>query len=245
MRLCLLLFFSTVVYAVTRIVEPDFEGVNFAKALFGQRLQKVFQETAVDSETSCQIQCLKHIRCLSYNLGTINEKGKFTCQLCDSDRFTSHENLTEEKKWHYRGMKVIWEFERNFNRFVTLLAHQAKKIPFASCRSWKKDEKIEFVEFNSMTFESLHVTHNALFFYCAWKQSSCKSNNFLCGKKGICIPDYHGKSFKCKCNLGYTSFLHNKNLTQKRHAMFERLSGADPDRFPQFYEKQSDVLKIG
>ena len=107
MRLCLLLFFSTVVYAVTRIVEPDFEGVNFAKALFGQRLEKVFQERAVDSETSCQIQCLKHIRCLSYNLGPINAKGNFTCQLCDSDRFTSRENFTQDKKWRCRGMEVI------------------------------------------------------------------------------------------------------------------------------------------
>ena len=107
MRLCLLLFFSTVVYGVTRIVEPDFEGVNFAKALFGQRLDTVFQESEVDSETSCQMQCLKHIRCLSYNLGTINEKSKFTCQLCDSDRFTSHENLTQDEKWPYRGMEVI------------------------------------------------------------------------------------------------------------------------------------------
>ena len=107
MRLCLLLFFSTVVYGVTRIVEPDFEGVNFAKALFGKRLEKVFQETAVDSETSCQVQYLKHIRCLSYNLGTINEKGMFICQLCDSDRFTSRENFTQGKKWRYRGMEVI------------------------------------------------------------------------------------------------------------------------------------------
>ncbi|XP_015760853.1 PREDICTED: fibrinogen alpha chain-like [Acropora digitifera] len=139
MRLYLFLFFSTVVYALTRILEPEFEGVNFAAALFGKRLDMVFQETTVDSETSCQIQCLKNSRCLSYNLGTTNEKGKFTCQLCDSDRFTSHENLTEEKKWHYRGM-----------------------------------------------------------------ESSCKSNNFLCGKKGICIPDYHGQSLKCKCSLGYT-----------------------------------------
>ena len=63
MRLCLLLFFSTVVYAVTRIVEPDFEGVNFAKALFGKRLEKVFQETAVDSETSCKMQCLNTVVC--------------------------------------------------------------------------------------------------------------------------------------------------------------------------------------
>ena len=106
MSLYLLLFFSTVVYAVTRIVEPDVEGVNFAKALFGKRLDKVFQETAVNSETRCQIECVKNILCLSYNLGTTNEKDNFTCQLCDSDRFTSHENLIGDKKWRYRGMEV-------------------------------------------------------------------------------------------------------------------------------------------
>ena len=77
MRLCLSLFFSTVVYAANRIVEPDFEGVNFAKALSGRRLDKVFQETSVHSETSCQIECVKNVRCLSYNLGTTNEKNKF------------------------------------------------------------------------------------------------------------------------------------------------------------------------
>ena len=106
MRLCLLLFFSAVICAVARIVEADFEGVNFAKALFGKRLDKAFHESAVDSETSCQIQCLKHLHCLSYNLGTTNEKGNFMCQLCDSDRFTSHENLIQEEKWLYRGMEV-------------------------------------------------------------------------------------------------------------------------------------------
>ncbi|XP_067028471.1 ficolin-2-like isoform X1 [Acropora muricata] len=139
MRLCLFLFFSTVTYALTRIVEPDFEGVNFAAALFGKRLDKVFQETTVDSETSCQIQCVKDIRCLSYNFGNTNEKDKFTCQLCDSDRFTNHEHFIEDKKWRYRGM-----------------------------------------------------------------ESGCETKNFPCGEKGICIPDYHWKSFKCKCNLGYT-----------------------------------------
>ncbi|KAK2569599.1 hypothetical protein P5673_005426, partial [Acropora cervicornis] len=118
MRLCLSLFFSTVVYAANRIVEPDFEGVNFAKALSGRRLDKVFQETSVHSETSCQIECVKN--------------------LCDSDRFTSHENFIEDEKWRYRGM-----------------------------------------------------------------ESGCESDNFPCGEKGICIPDYHGKSLKCKCKPGY------------------------------------------
>ena len=107
MRLYFMLFFSTVVCTVTRIFEPDFEGVNFAKALLGKTLDKVFQESAVDSKTSCQSQCLRHIGCLSYNLGTINEKGKFTWQLCDSDRFTSHEKLTQDEEWLYRGMEVI------------------------------------------------------------------------------------------------------------------------------------------
>lgn len=106
MRPCLLLFFSTVVYAGSRIVQPDFDGVNFAKALFGKRLDNVFQETVVDSETSCQIKCVKDTRCLSYNLRTTNETDNSTCQLSDSDRFTSHENFTQDGKWLYRGMEV-------------------------------------------------------------------------------------------------------------------------------------------
>ena len=127
MRLCLFLLFSTVAYAVTRIVEPDFEGVNFAAALFGKRLDKVFQETAVDSETSCQIQCVKNTRCLSYNLGTTNEKYNFSCQLCDSDRFTSHESFTKDEKWLYRGIEVIIvEFDRNFSCFCFLGAVSRK-----------------------------------------------------------------------------------------------------------------------
>lgn len=105
MGLCLLLFFGTVVYAVSRIVEPTFDGVNFAKALFGKRLDNVFQETVVDSETSCQIKCVKDMRCLSYNFRTTNETD-ILCQLSDSDRFTSHENLTQDWKWLYRGMEV-------------------------------------------------------------------------------------------------------------------------------------------
>ena len=107
MRLCLLLFFSTVAYAVTRIVEPDFEGVNFAAALFGRRLDKVFQETAVDSETSCQIQCVKNIRCLSYNLGTTNEKGNLTCQLSDSDRFTAWGSCVSRFAFTFQAFPVI------------------------------------------------------------------------------------------------------------------------------------------
>ena len=38
------------------------------------------------------------------------------------------------------------------------------QIPFASCHSSKKNEKLEFAELNIMTFQSLLVTHNSLLF---------------------------------------------------------------------------------
>ena len=106
MRLYLLLSFSTVVYAVSRIVDPSFDGINFAKALFGKRLDSVFHETVVGSETSCQIKCVKDKRCLSYNFRTTNKTEDLHCQLSNSDRFTSHENFTQDGKWLYRGMEV-------------------------------------------------------------------------------------------------------------------------------------------
>ena len=40
----------------------------------------------------------------------------------------------------------------------------SKQIPFASIVPQFKDEKLEFAEFNSMTFQTSHVTHNALLF---------------------------------------------------------------------------------
>ena len=55
-------------------LKPDFAGVNFATAPFGKRLNEVFQETTVDFEISCQIQCVKNIRYLSYNLVTTRKK---------------------------------------------------------------------------------------------------------------------------------------------------------------------------
>ena len=226
MRLCLFLFFSTVVYALTRIVEPDFEGVNFAKALFGKRLDKVFQETAVDSETSCQVQCLKNVRCLSYNLGTKHEKGKFICQLCDSDRFTSHENFTQDKRWLYRGMEVNnWRSRKKSYLFLLpcnsffpprkqiralvfrlhrvtvhdLLVSMGRMTVSSSKR--RREVQIRRVKLIPQIFWSID-TCSLPVFCCMWKQSGCESKNFTCGEKGISIPDYHRKSFKCKCRLG-------------------------------------------
>ena len=108
MRLCLLLLYGSVVCAITRIVDPDFEGVNFARALIGKKLNgSVFRViSTVHSEVFCQIECVKDARCLSYNFGTTNETANFTCELSNSDRFTSHVNFTQDGKWLYRGLQV-------------------------------------------------------------------------------------------------------------------------------------------
>ena len=107
MRLCLLLFYGSVACAITRIVDPDFEGVNFAKALIGKKLNgSVFRIMSVDSEVFCQIECVKDTRCLSYNFGTTNETGNFICELSNSERFTSHVNFTEDENWLYKGLQV-------------------------------------------------------------------------------------------------------------------------------------------
>ena len=78
-------------------MEQAFAGVNFATALFGKRLNKVFQKTTVDFEISCQILFVKNIRYLSYNPVTTSKKGNLTYPLSDSDRFKSCENFTQDK----------------------------------------------------------------------------------------------------------------------------------------------------
>ena len=102
-----LMFYGAAVYAVSRIVDLDLQAIDFARAVRGKKLNgSVFQEISVDSEVSCQIACVKEARCLSYNFGSLNEEDNFACQLSASDRFTSHENFTEDDKMLYRGIQV-------------------------------------------------------------------------------------------------------------------------------------------
>ena len=108
MYLYWLMLYGTAVQAISRIADPHLEAINFSKALRGKKLNgSVFQELSANSEVSCQIACVKEIRrCFSYNFGSMNKDENFTCQLSDSDRFTSHENFTEDDKMLYRGIQV-------------------------------------------------------------------------------------------------------------------------------------------
>ena len=87
---------------MTRIFTPDFQAVNFAKEIRGRRLNgSVFREMEVDSDVSCQLQCV------SYNFGHKENKKRFICQLTNSDRFVGLKNFTEDHAFLYRGLKVI------------------------------------------------------------------------------------------------------------------------------------------
>ena len=96
------------VYGINRISEPDLKAVSFAEKIAGQKLNgSLIREIDVDSESSCQLECVNEERCQSYNFGTQKgDSGKFKCQLSDSDRFVGFANFTEVENFIYRGIKV-------------------------------------------------------------------------------------------------------------------------------------------
>ena len=70
---------------VTRIFKPDLQALNFAKQIRGRRLNgSVIRQIEVDSDVSCQLQCVEQNGCLSYNFGPYENKKKFKCQLSNS-----------------------------------------------------------------------------------------------------------------------------------------------------------------
>lgn len=94
--------------AVTRIFTADLKAVNFAKQIQGRRLNgSIIREMEVDSEVSCQLQCVEENDCLSYNFGPSENMKRFKCQLSNSDRFFGLKNFTADHKFLYRGIKVI------------------------------------------------------------------------------------------------------------------------------------------
>ena len=112
MHLFMVLLFSSfgaAVHATSRISQPALKAVNFAKAIEGRRLKgSVIKEVEVDSEDSCQIECVKEENCQSYNFGdTKSNTKRFKCQVNSLDRFVGHANFTKDEKFKYRGMKVI------------------------------------------------------------------------------------------------------------------------------------------
>ncbi len=103
MSVILAFVLANYVHGSNRCSEPDLEAINFAKAIRGKKLNgSVIKDLEVTSEISCQYECVKETRCLSYNFHSIQGK----CQLSDSDRFVGHLNFTKEDGALYRGIQV-------------------------------------------------------------------------------------------------------------------------------------------
>ena len=109
MSLWLILVFSANVYGVSRISQPDFKAVFFAKGKDGRKLNgSVIKELNVAAEEECWSQCVSEDRCHSYNFGIMQKSArKLVCQLSDSDRFVGLRNFIEDVDFKYRGMQVI------------------------------------------------------------------------------------------------------------------------------------------
>ena len=108
LRFILALLAPTFVHGLSRASQTDFGAVNFARLIKGMKLiGNVIKETGVTEEESCQLECVKDSKCLSYNLkATINKK-TLNCQLSDSDRFQSLKNFSKDDESVYRGIQVL------------------------------------------------------------------------------------------------------------------------------------------
>ena len=117
MHLNIISLLCTVAYGISRISGPNFKAVNFAEKINGQKLNgSLIRHIKVDSESSCQLECVNEERCQSYNFGTIEgDPNKFKCQLTDSDRFAVLANFIEDRRFIYRGIKVSKTCDFMFN----------------------------------------------------------------------------------------------------------------------------------
>lgn len=108
MQLWILTLACKAVSGVSRISELDWDATNFAKAVEGKKLNgSVIKEIEVNSETVCQFECVREVRCKSYNFRKTKTNGEnFKCQLSDSDRFSGIVNFTEDEDFIYRGPQV-------------------------------------------------------------------------------------------------------------------------------------------
>ena len=99
---------TAMVSGLGRMSTNDLHAVNFVAEIRGRKLiGRVIEETKVDSEDTCQWQCVDESRCLSYNFGPAEDGKIFKCQLSDSDRFAALENFIQEDEFSYRGIQVL------------------------------------------------------------------------------------------------------------------------------------------
>ncbi|XP_078357593.1 ficolin-2-like isoform X1 [Oculina patagonica] len=132
MYMYVLLSFSLANYVQgsSRFTDPDFKAINFAEPVKGSKLEgNVIKDLEVSSETSCQFECVKETRCLSYNFHSIQGK----CQLSDSDRFVGHVNFTKVDGALYSGIQSICERDNPCKENEVCIADYKAGTHFCKC----------------------------------------------------------------------------------------------------------------
>ena len=76
-------------------------------------LGNVIETTKVEDYFDCSFLCLEHgpFECLSFNFGTVNDNGYYTCELSNSERYLKPQKLQQRSSYDYYGTtaEVSWK----------------------------------------------------------------------------------------------------------------------------------------
>ena len=77
----------------------------------------------VKDSLSCSFLCLEHgpFVCLSFNFGKANERGYYTCELSDSERYLDPHKMQEQPNYDYYGTTVKVSYKVNICKMGRLI----------------------------------------------------------------------------------------------------------------------------
>lgn len=87
--------------------------LKFTAAEEGRYLEHhVIQSILVDDNDFCQMKCYVEQTCSSYNLGSMESRDKFVCELSDSDHYQHPGDLVFKKGFSYHPAVVSILFQQ-------------------------------------------------------------------------------------------------------------------------------------
>ena len=85
----------------------EYSFINFGKEIYDKKLNgNLLKTVTVKSESDCQMECVIHQLCLSYNFGPFRQGTGYNCELNSADRFSKRDDFTTAAGFVYRGVGV-------------------------------------------------------------------------------------------------------------------------------------------
>ena len=125
----------------------EYSFINFGKEIYGKRLNDNLLKTAtVKSEMDCQMECVIHQLCLSYNFGPFRQGNGYSCELNSADRFSKRDDFTTSTGFVYRGVWVgqIIEIITYVVVFVFVRSGRPNRIGSGQFSKWKNQTRAPF-----------------------------------------------------------------------------------------------------